>query len=527
MLGLPEKFTEWRHGQDGAVLAGVDSPKRFYAPCAPTGFGKTACYIAQALLSGVRTCILTATKGLQTQLIEDFGVSGLVDLRGQGNYKCKGLLADGEFRGEGIAPGDHCDAGPCHAGARCSLRTGGCYYFDAVMKARLSQLVVTNYSYWIAQHRYSDGMGEFGLLVMDEAHSAADELAASLEIELQEYDTQTILGCDLPLGEDPDIWRAWARKASAKAQVVSDRLAADIAESVEQDGYPDRRLSRELLAVKKLANRVTGVLSMEGSWAVERRPRAAKLAPIWPAAYAERFLFLNVPKILLVSATIRPKTLQMLGVPDGEFEYIEYPSTFPVDRRPVTFIPSVRVQHNWTELDQRTWVNRIDQIIDRRLDRKGLVHCMSYERRNLILTYSRHRDIMLANDSSNTRTTVEKFRASNPPAVLVSPSITTGWDLPEEDCEYAIIAKVPFPDTRSVITEARTQQDPDYGPYVAMQTIVQASGRGMRSARDRCEVFVVDDHFKWFYSKYKHFAPAWFRQAVRFGRTVPNPLPKL
>ena len=174
-------------------------------------------------------------------------------------------------------------------------------------------------------------------------------------------------------------------------------------------------------------------------------------------------------------------------------------------------------------------MRRIDQIISARLDRKGIIHTTSYERRNLVLTYSEHRAIMLANDSNNTRTTVERFRRAAPPSVLVSPSLTTGWDLPYEDCEYAIIGKIPFPDTRSPITKARTEEDEDYGPYTAMQIIVQASGRGMRSAEDQCEVFILDENWRWFWPKYKKFAPKWFAESVRRRPplTIPNPLPKL
>ena len=146
---------------------------------------------------------------------------------------------------------------------------------------------------------------------------------------------------------------------------------------------------------------------------------------------------------------------------------------------------------------------------------------------DLIITYSRHRDILLFNDPKNTRTTVERFRSSDPPRVLISPSLTTGWDLPDEDCEYAIIAKIPFPDTRSAITAARSKADPDYGPYVAMQTIVQASGRGMRSATDSCEVLIIDDQWRWFWPKFKHFAPGWCKEAVSHSITIPAPLPKL
>gem|GEM_PF-1759478 len=526
-LGLPEKFNGWRPGQDAAVVAALDSSKRFIAINAPTGFGKTPTNFAIATLGGFRAAFLTASKGLQSQLLADFGSCGLVDIRGQNNYPCRALGPDGIYYGQGIAPGVNCDAGPCHVGRSCSARNSGCYYFDAVQLAKQAQYVTTNYSYWIAQHRYSDGLGKFDLLVLDEAHDAPDELAQSLKVDLSEYDVATILGRNLPHYEDSDAWRSWATLAAQDGQLRLDKLEALIKYARDNGQELDHATLREAHALKNLLKRIQVVAQMQGHWVVERRLRSASIAPVWPIPYAEQRLFLGIKKVVLVSATVKEKTLELLGVQQKDFEFLEYPSTFPLERRPVVHIPSVRCNHTWSEIEQRTWVRRIDQIISKRLDRKGIIHTTSYERRNLVLTWSEHRRIMLFNDTANIRTTVEEFRQASPPSVLVSPSMVTGWDLPFDECEYAIIGKIPFPDTRSPITKARTTEDASYGPYLAMQAIVQASGRGMRSAGDQCEVFVVDDQWRWFWKKFKRFAPRWFQEAVSYSLTIPDPLPKL
>src|SRR6266436_2562724 len=85
--GLPAQFTDWRPEQWSAVNRIVDSPARFVALCAPTGFGKSLVYMAAAHMSGLRTVVLTSTKGLQDQLGEDFGELSL-DIRGMPNYTC-------------------------------------------------------------------------------------------------------------------------------------------------------------------------------------------------------------------------------------------------------------------------------------------------------------------------------------------------------------------------------------------------------------------------------------------------------
>ena len=103
--------------------------------------------------------------------MDDFARAGLVDVRGQGNYPCKELIAGGRFwRSDVDQWKTNCDNGPCHSGYSCELRASGCHYFDAHKKALASRLVVTNYSYWMAVHKYRDGLGPFDLLVLDEAH---------------------------------------------------------------------------------------------------------------------------------------------------------------------------------------------------------------------------------------------------------------------------------------------------------------------------------------------------------------------
>jgi len=172
------------------------------------------------------------------------------------------------------------------------------------------------------------------------------------------------------------------------------------------------------------------------------------------------------------------------------------------------------------DLAMRLWVTRIDQILDRRQDRKGIIHTVSYARRDYLMAHSRHRSMMLSHTSANTSEVVNQFRLAKSPCVLVSPVITSGYDFPGAECDYIIIGKIPYPDTRSPLYQARTKTDSDWGAFLAMETIVQLSGRGTRSEEDKCEVLIVDDNWTWFWPRYKQFAPRWFHDRVIGTRTT-------
>src|SRR5438445_4937080 len=152
-LGMPDKFSDWRPGQAEAVLRALDSDKRFVVMGMPTGFGKSLAYMAAAILGDAPTIVLTSTKGLQNQLIDDFSPSGLADIRGMNNYPCR-EANDGQIfqtRERPVA----CDEGPCLSGWKCHLAEAGCDYFDAQRAARTSGLTVTNYAYWMSVNRAS------------------------------------------------------------------------------------------------------------------------------------------------------------------------------------------------------------------------------------------------------------------------------------------------------------------------------------------------------------------------------------
>src|SRR5207253_552582 len=101
----------------------IDSNKRFISLCAPTGFGKSLMYFMAAVLTGKRTVILTSTKGLQDQLLSDFGKISS-DIRGMSNYSCPKAASLGYPTYTTVA-----DA-PCQSGYKCPIKSGGCNYFD-------------------------------------------------------------------------------------------------------------------------------------------------------------------------------------------------------------------------------------------------------------------------------------------------------------------------------------------------------------------------------------------------------------
>ena len=494
-LGAPEPFHSWREGQEEALAEALATDKRFVALSLPTGAGKTLIYMIMALMEEGRTAVVTSTKALQQQLQGDFNF--LRDIRGKNNYPCLELGEGGEHYDPRAPRMDrNCDAGPCLDDFQCVHRDKGCSYFDAYRSALKSKIPLTNYSYWMSSYYYSEGLGEFDQLVLDEAHKADGELAGFFHTELAPTDL-ALTRFTRPTTLDPLEWRKWAKNGI---------------EAIPKKGVP---------AIEKFKTKLSRVKGMDSSWVVDEQDGMFTFDPRTPRKLASH-LFAGIDKVILVSATVRPKTCDLLGIDSDDLLFYEADSLFPASNRKLVHIPTIRVNYKTTPSELRVWVARIDQIVDRRKDRKGILHTVSYKRARFFAEHSRHKDILITHGSRDTAQKIKKFKKASAPRLLVSPATTTGYDFPGDQVRYQILGKIAFPDNRSKIMQARCEDDKELTNYLAMQELVQSCGRGVRSEDDWCENFIVDDNWVWFKNAAKKFAPSWFIRACGSARTVPN-----
>ena len=504
-FGLP--FLSWRSAQARAILTAFDSRRRIVGLQLPTGVGKSAVAIALAQLLDVPTVILTATKALQDQYADTVGDLA-TDIRGMGNYACPEA---GESFNHLFLGRQHvgCDEGPCRVGKTCPLKVRGCPFFDAVRAAAASPIVVTSYANWIATLRHRRGvLGPRLLVILDEAHDAPTQLADHLHVKLANW--------DLPLPAQSEVrshdeWREWA---------------AGQATALEQE-IKRVRVHKKKLQLKHLKDSLDTIALMSDDWVVWRQRSKVEFAPTVVRPFSRRYLWPDAKTVVLLSAIVTPRTARMLGVKRRASSWYRAPSPFPVSRRPIYCFkdtPGIRIDHRVTDEMIDWWVHRMDEWIEARLDRKGIIHTVSYARQKLILERSQFRRYMLAPMRANqVASAVQEFKHAPVPRILVSPSVMTGFDFPYQTCEYQIVGKVPFPDTRSEITKARVANDRLYGPYTTMQLLVQAVGRGMRAEDDACETLILDDHIHWFLGKHGRLAPSWFTAAVQRVSRMPDP----
>lgn len=504
-LKLP--ISAWRSGQEEFIYSACTNIKRAKALCAPTGFGKGVSLVAVALITGEPTCIVTSNKGLQEYYSKTFAHLGMVDIRGRNNYPC---AMREDYTCE---DGNH---------ARCPYKgTVACPSSQAEMRAATSNLVVTNYSKWCAAKKYGQGMQHFRQVIFDEGHHTFGALASSMQIVLNHREIEKDLKMEFLAGLDSEsfpAWKQWALIAKRAADVAYIQAKARITGVSD----PKPNWVRHCTHMQNLMRRLATLAAASPTeWIVEQIEQGYKFDPIRPGRYAEAGLLFRVPRILVASATLRPKSMFMIGIGKDNFDFQEFNSDFDPKNCPIYYIPTMRVDSKAKDLSP-VW-NVLDRIAARRRDRKGIVHTISFTRRDEILANSHFASSMIFNEKGSPAIeTVDLFKASPPGSILVSPSVDTGYDFPGSDAEWQFICKIPF-EPPSLILKAREALDSEYRPYLAIQTLVQAFGRIIRSREDRGENFIPDEHLSWFLPRFGHLAPKSFHGFFREIQILPAP----
>lgn len=541
-LGLPDSFPEFRQIQIDAIEATTEilARARVAGVCLPTGAGKTLYAMALGKVIG-DTAILTATKGLQEQYMREFEQAGLVQIKGKDNYKCEGVTGCGWTS---------CKYGELEG---CKLSGDmGCTYESARWEGRNTSILLTNYAYWVRANRFGQHVvrlaekdkntkemrvvNPFQLLICDEGHAAMEHLAGALRIGVNEQQIRLVglewKDKDMGVGGEWDVaeWRGWAKANRVAVESTYREVAARLKKGVgEKETGKQLGITRDKVRqLDRLVEAMDALTGMEeGDWVVEARKgtdvgRIWTFDCVWPAKWAERYLWAGIPKVVVMSATLHPISLNLLGVRKEDREFKAWGPIFKQQNTPVLHMKTVQLNRHVKEEGLKRWVERADEIIMDRMvkgGRKGLFHTVSYARQQYFMENSkvaaRYSDLFYANtadgESGRAQDVYEAYTREKRGVALVSPSFSTGWNFPGDSCRWQIIGKVPFPDSRGKVMKARMEREPRYLNACAMQELRQAVGRGTRSEDDWCEVIVIDDSIGWFMWRNEGLAPSWFK----------------
>jgi len=493
-------FKKWREHQQETVEKIINTDKEFIILNAPTGIGKSLIAVASALLMGAKTYIVTYTKQLQDQYLRDFPC--IKTIKGRRNYPC--LLLDGL----------KADACIMKARVPCPF-VNECPYNVAKAEAISSQISIHNYAYYLNVMNYTNEWPEPDFLVLDEAHLAENALMKFVEAKISK---RTLDRLNLPFPEPNtpvfDFLRELELILDNKIEMLRDELTT-LAEHPEGNQDAIEEITKLIDEYERLYRKVRFIqANVDETWVIEYTPTYISFRPTIVKNFTH-LLFHHREKVLLMSATITRKNAEVLGIDD--YLYIELPSPFPVERRPLVLYPFLNMSHRNIKYALPILVQLIDKILEKHENEKGVIHTVSTKIAKYIVDNSKHKERLIPAWGDLREGALEAHKASKN-GVLVSPSMDVGVDFKYDEGRFQIIVKLPFPDLSDAQVRKRAELDPEWYKTQMANRLVQAYGRTNRAEDDFSVTYIFDSRLLWYIENEKEFFPEWFIEAIRVVR---------
>lgn len=358
-------------------------------------------------------------------------------------------------------------------------------------------------------------------LAVHNCHSAPGWLTdyAAVEIWDSELRLAQMIGISAPTEPTIEAWGTWGDRVAGELDNLPNWTS-------RSEGPRLRRLYSKCVDLGRVLYELThpdcANCRPTDPWLVVRgeKDRSTRITPTWGRDYAEQYMFRGIPHILGMSATMTRETGDYLGVPREQSTFRELPSPFPLARRPVIYVPTVRVDYRMGDGGIDRLVARVDEVIGSRPGR-GIIHTRSYRYAEELEARSKYADRLITHDRGRIGDALHEFK-SRPDAVLVTPVVEEGFDFKGELARWQIILKVSVIDSRDPLVKARLAADPKYRYVLVSQSIMQMAGRIVRDIDDWGETLIFDDH--WMYLRNDAPWPKWFKDSCRIERVVPRPL---
>jgi len=520
-----------------AIVESARAGKKFTLIEAPTGVGKSGLLIAAASWAKTRPCgpgmrsgayILSTQKTLTAQYMRDFAEMGLLELRGRGNYQC--ATHETDCASAAVFQGDDPEE-------NCAKR-GVCGYANAKKLFMASEIGVTNFSYYLTETMYAGQLPPRNYLCLDECHNVENQLLGFTDTEFtvqRAAEIEVVLPVLKPgAGGNTEAARKWLEDtAFPKVSEYLGSLEAAVTEA-RMDNQRDEaiRLAKKFGAWQQFAKRLSLFTKTDrpGDWIAfsDINPKTGKgtgslvIKPLTATLFADGLLLSKASNVIMTSATILDfrTFMRNLGIDPAEANVLAVPSEFPVENRPIFYKPCGNMAWKTKQEALPKVAAFMLRLMEKYAGKKGIIHAQSYEN----LRY--FTDFLTANGQGRRLIThtslpgsreeaVARHCASPDDTVIISPSMTEGLDLKEDLSRFQIIPKVPYM-ALDPYTKARMERDPQWYQYMAALSLIQATGRSVRSKTDKAHTWILDSGFGPFLSRNESIMPEWWTDSIQF-----------
>lgn len=369
----------------------------------PTGIGKSATGITIARymeahgtpirdsdgmpLSG--TYVITTQKILQEQYVSDFGPQsgkGLIrTIKSSSNYRCKFYTDQSCSESKRVLSKLGKQLKGTEFQKQCK---DNCTYTLEKNDFIESPLSITNFSYFLAETTYSGKLTPRAMLVIDECHNTEIELGKFIEVSFSEKFARDVLKCKIPRLDSQTAIFEWVRTTYRKSvnRYVKELEKNIVKMSDSTEGYGDYSKQYEML--EKHVAKIDQFIEIykEDNWVVnvsypqegnKRSARKFEFKPVDLSQYS-KVLFKSGGRLLMMSATVIDKDIfcSSIGLNPSDVAFLRLPSPFPVENRPIHFLPVGSMSKNSIDKTLPVMAEAVGMILDKHPSEKGIIHCI-------------------------------------------------------------------------------------------------------------------------------------------------------
>lgn len=523
------------------ISACLDDKKRSVILCAPTGTGKSiiGAVAAEALtlskggssLSPKSSISITATNVLAKQYSDTFKElekdQKYIMLKGAANYKCSALSTpEEEVSGDSCAwysmvkskdfdsvVRSHCDQ---------------CEYLSARKKKNLVRHLTTNYSYFFVDRMYTGKFEDRDLVVWDEAHLVNDLFSEHNSIHFSQKRIQSFAQEIAEVVKLVDLKIAKTLSSIANDCAKKDKINEHNYHSYlnalhevysyaagEAAGEAEKALRSNKMGaftkLSKISKKYEGLgckiddfmkYGYEHVFEYKEEEKSVTIKPIFVGTMIDALQCSQ--HNLFMSATVSEEfMITTLNLKKEETCFIKLDPTFPKENKEVIFFDAQSL--NFTSLQHpgtvQTLRKNVAKIVKKHIEDgdRGIILTPSFKLQNEIISELQPQiksgsfRLFEHQQGEKLEHVLKHFKAyTGGPAILISPAMFEGIDLPGDLSRFQILVKAPYPSLGDKRMKFILDHHPNIYQGITIMKMVQGAGRSVRSVTDHAVTYCLD-----------------------------------
>lgn len=514
-------------GVDLILREFVDNKKIDVVLVAPTGSGKSivGLVVAEALASilGDKSILRSCVGMHQNVLVDQYGSTfedhrDIMQIKGTSNYRC-GVMND---------TAENCVSSSLHtmndAAALKKKHCDSCEFYKLKKRRNSIGHLVTNYSFMFVDRLYANILDPRLIYVWDEAHLLNDVFtehnAIYVSMSRLKYFLSDINGQNIPGIE------ATVRMLSVQLNEnkVNESNYMSFITSL-RDAYGATKEYFESRMATALYSKDFDRFKSYGKLYKKYGNMACKISDLLTYNYSHVFdsnvsekeftvksLFIgsmfdvirNSKYNLFMSATLSEDYIETtMNLDPKTTAFIRLPSLFPKENKKVLFVEPL-MNLNYESMQKPATIKAIQTAVIKiakhhaDLNESGIVLVPTFKLAEAVADALRKSGVKLKIFEHVRGTKVgdeiARFKKYKGAAVLVSPSLFEGVDLPDDLSRFQIVTKVPWPSLADKRMKIISNNHGKIYRAITLHKLIQGLGRSVRSPTDHATSYILDKH---------------------------------